>query len=84
MLSYCTVYVQKLYQCDGIGPSKHFPLSGNYSHRDTYLEQQKTEKIETNLGERRRYDTNHDSVRLLSRVAFWGGGGGSKERYSQT
>jgi hypothetical protein len=41
-----------------------------HNHRDTYLEQQQTEKIEV---ERRRKDTNHKSVRLLSRVAFWGG-----------
>ncbi len=39
-------------------------------HRRTYLEQQQTEKLETEV--RRRKDTNHESVRMVNRVAFWG------------
>ncbi len=38
-------------------------------HRDTYLEQQQTEKNETEV---RDVDTNHESVRMLSRAAFGG------------
>ncbi len=39
------------------------------THRDTYLEQQQTEKLET---EARDVDRIR-SVRMLSMVAFWGG-----------
>ncbi len=39
-------------------------------HRDRYLEKQQTEKIEIEV---RDVDSNQESVRMLSRVAFWGG-----------
>jgi hypothetical protein len=37
--------------------------------RTPYLEQYQTRKLK--LGKRHRQDTNHESVRMLSRVAFW-------------
>jgi hypothetical protein len=40
-----------------------------YVHRDRYLEQQLTKKIETEVRDIDR--TNIESVRMLSRVAFW-------------
>jgi hypothetical protein len=39
--------------------------------RDRYLKRQQSEKIETEVRDVDR-DTNHVSVRMLSRVAFWG------------
>jgi hypothetical protein len=43
---------------------------GREAHRHTYLEQQQTEKIVTEV---RDVDTNPESVHMLSRAVFWVG-----------
>jgi hypothetical protein len=47
-------------------------ISQGGNHRDRYLEQQQTEKIETKVSDVYRIRII-ESVRMLSRVAFWGG-----------
>ncbi len=51
------------------------PCSSRGSSPQRKIPRAAADRENWNWGERRRRDTNHESVRLLSRAAFWGGGG---------